>query len=439
MIQDRPSLHRCDKYWSRFSPVHPAQTIFAMPEVVLPWSLLDTDLYKFTMQQAVLHHFPDVQATYRFTHRDKDVPFTQELVEHFRASISKFGDLRLSTSERDWLKTACPFFKDDYIGHLFNYRFQPEQVQVTFLPTSEDGRLGHLDIQASGPWSETILWEVPLMACLSEIYFRTVDTDWNYNGQEDNAFNKARTMLAAGCVFSEFGTRRRRSYHTQDVVIAGLERAAKESSGTGTFNGTSNVHFAHKYNLPPIGTIAHEWYMGVGALRGYEGVNALAQTLWEQVYPDSLLLALTDTFSTEAFYKDFVQHPQQAQKWTGLRQDSGDPFVYAPRAKEVYQQLGIDPHEKTIIFSDGLNIEKVLMLKKQCDELGMKCSFGIGTSLTNDFQTASSGTKSKALNMVIKLSSVGGKSCVKISDELTKNTGDPEIVQLVKTVFNIRV
>ncbi|KAI0951566.1 hypothetical protein AcW1_008580 [Taiwanofungus camphoratus] len=407
--------------------------------IVLPASILDTDLYKFTMQQAVLRFFSDIQATYRFTHRDEDVFFSRECVEQFKRSVARFNAVKLTDSEHEWLKKACPFFTIDYLEFLSAYRFKVDQVHIKFTPVSEDGRWGRLDIEAVGPWVETILWEVPLMACLSEIYFRVDDTDWIYDGQEEQAYEKAKTLLKAGCVFSEFGTRRRRSYHTQDLVMKGLLRASEELSGAGKLSGTSNVHLAQKYNVTPVGTIAHEWYMAIGALKGYEHVNAISLNLWETVYPNALLLALTDTFSTEVFYKDFVQNPEQAKKWKGLRQDSGDPFVYAPRAKEIYQHLGIDHREKMIIFSDALDVDKAIKLKTQCDEVDFPCSFGIGTSFTNDFKSISSGStkKSKALNMVIKLAAVNDKPCVKISDELTKNTGDPEIVKLVKSIYNI--
>ncbi|KAH9925514.1 nicotinate phosphoribosyltransferase [Fomitopsis serialis] len=406
---------------------------------ILPTSLLDTDLYKFTMQQAVLRHFPDVQATYRFTHRDKDVPFTRECVDTFRESVSKFGSLRLTDEEYAWLKTTCPYFNDEYLQYLRQYRFKPEQVSVRFLPLDENPTLGHLEIEAVGPWLETILWEVPLMACLSELYFKFVDTDWNYDGQEEQAYAKAEDLVKAGCAFSEFGTRRRRSCRTQDTVIRGLVRASKEFPGPGKLTGTSNVHLAHVHGLSPVGTIAHEWFMGIGALKGYEHANGTALALWEEVYPDALQLALTDTFSTEVFYKDFIANPERARRWKGLRQDSGDPFIYAPRAKEVYESLGINHREKIIIFSDALSVEKAKKLKAQCDEVGFTASFGIGTTFTNDFKKVSSGgkEKSKALNMVIKLAAVDGKPCVKISDELTKNTGDTAIVKLVKEIYHL--
>jgi len=259
---------------------------------------------------------------------------------------------------------------------------------------------------------------------------------------KESAYDKGRVLIEAGCTFSDFGSRRRRSYHTQDLVVKGLVRASRDIPGEGRLTGTSNAHFAHKYGLTPIGTIAHEWFMGVAALKGYEKTHCVALDLWEQVYHDSVLIALTDTFTTEAFFKDFTLDPERARRWTGLRHDSGDPFAFGPRVKEVYESLGIDPREKLVVYSDSLNVDKCLRLQKQANELGLeKVSFGIGTFLTNDFRTASSGgkEKSKALNMVIKLSSVNGKPCIKISDDLTKNIGDEATVEYVKRLYNLPV
>ncbi|KAF7789094.1 hypothetical protein EIP86_000027 [Pleurotus ostreatoroseus] len=392
------------------------------------------------MQQAVLQHFPDVDAVYKFTHRDSDVYFTRECFDLFVESIKHFDELSLTEEERKWLPKGCPYFSQDYIDYLARYRFRPEQVKVIFNEKPDDRNLGRIEIEAAGPWRETILWEVPLMATLSEIFFKVVDTDWSYDGQKEQAYEKGKTYISAGCIYSEFGTRRRRSFHTQDIVVEGLLKASKELSGPGKLMGTSNVYLAMKYNLMPIGTIAHEWFMGIGALKGYQHANSMALDLWEVTYPDALHLALTDTFSTEAFYKDFVKDKARAERWVGLRQDSGDPYLFAPRAKQIYESLGIDYRTKTIIYSDGIDVEEALKLQKHCSEIGFRCTFGIGTSLTNDFKKLlSRGTqKSKALNMVIKLAAVNGKNCVKISDELTKNTGDRETAKLVKDIFEIR-
>jgi len=210
------------------------------------------------MQQAVSQHFPHDQGTYRFTHRDKDVPFTRECIELFTKSIHEFSRLSLTASELAWLQVTCPYLKPAYLDYLSRFRFKPEQVKVTFRPLSKDPDedKGHVEIEAVGPWVETILWEVPLMACLSELYFRVVDKDWDYDGQAESAYSKARTLLQAGCIISEFGTRRRRSYHIQDLVVETLIRASKDMPGQGKFAGTSNVHLAYKHGTNPVGTIA---------------------------------------------------------------------------------------------------------------------------------------------------------------------------------------
>jgi len=391
------------------------------------------------MQQAVWRQFPDVQATYRFTNRDKDTLFSRQCVEQFRTSISQFTNLILTNAEREWLHATCPFLTTEYLEYLSSYRFKPEQISVTFVPTA-DAICGNLEIEVSGPWVETILWEVPLMAALSQCYFHTVVSDWNYDGQAEQAYKKGRALLEAGCAFSDFGTRRRRSFEAQESVVKALGTAAQDHpESRGDFRGTSNVHLARKYGLTPIGTIAHEWFMGVAALKGYERTHLKAMDLWEAVYPNAMLVALTDTFTTEAFYKDFASDPDRARKWTGLRQDSGDPFKFGPRVKGAYESLGIDPKEKVIVHSDALSVDKAVRLQKLADELGLNASFGIGTFFTNDFKTLSSGgrEKSKALNIVIKLASVDGEPCVKLSDDLTKTTGDAATVQHVKELYGI--
>ncbi|KAF7424326.1 nicotinate phosphoribosyltransferase [Pleurotus ostreatus] len=411
----------------------------SFPSLAVPQSILDTDLYKLTMQQAIFHLGFGYDATYKFTNRNLAMFFTRQCFERFRAAVSQFSDIRLTESEAQWLQEACPYFTPAYITYLSKYRFKPEQVRITFTPTSTDGLQGAIDIDITGPWVETILWEVPLMACLSETYFQMVDTDWNLEGQAELAYSKAKSLIEAGCVFSDFGTRRRRSFEIHDLVVQNLVRAANESQGLhpGRLTGSSNLLLAQKYGIAPVGTIAHEWFMGVAALKGYADANSVALDLWEEVYPEALQIALTDTFSTQAFFKSFGANPERANKWTGLRQDSGDPFAFAPVAKEVYNQLGIDTSQKVIVYSDSLNVERCIQLQKQCTDIGFKPSFGIGTNLTNDFRAASTGEKSKALNMVIKLSSVDDKPCVKISDDLTKNTGDPATVAYVKELFGL--
>lgn len=370
----------------------------------------------------------------------------------------------MSADEKAWFSDACPYFKPEYREWLSCYRFKPEQVDIKFVPAqgTEEGpdQHGNVEITASGPWVESILWEVPLMSTLCEIYYKHVDTDWTYDGQEEQAYEKGTALLAHGCVFNEFGSRRRRSLKTHDLVIAGLKRAmtdAETASGTtqeghnvegmplgeksepGKLSGTSNVYLAMKHALTPTGTIAHEWFMGVATAKGYENANTAALRLWEQTYNDVLLVALTDTFSSDAFFKNLESAPEIAQKWAGLRQDSGEPFDFAPRAKAVYEKLGIDWRQKVIVFSDALKVDKAAKLLDSAGPkgLGFKVAFGIGTNLTNDFKKRSNGASSDALNIVIKIASLDGKPCVKISDDLQKNTGDQETVKKVKQIFGL--
>lgn len=412
----------------------------ALSEIPLPQSVLDTDLYKLTMQQSVLHLFPEVQATYRFTNRNIDTLFSRQCIERFRTAVSHFATISLTDSELQWLKEACPYLTPEYLTYLSSYRYKPEQVKIKYIPVTSDNLKGKVEIEIIGPWVETILWEVPIMACLSESYFQSVVVDWNYDHQDELAYSKAKALLEANCNLSEFGTRRRRSFQAQDIVVQALVRASKEIPSTGGLMGTSNVHLAQKYNLVPIGTIAHEWFMGVAALRGYECANATALKLWEEVYSGrkSPLISLTDTFTTETFIKDMMSDPDLAHRWTGLRQDSGDPFAFGPRVKKMYQSLGIPIDTKSLIFSDSLTVDKCIAIKRQCDELNFdKVSFGIGTFLTNDFRIASTGEKSKALNIVIKLSSVNDKPCVKLSDDLSKTTGDKGTIEHIKRLYDL--
>ncbi len=279
-----------------------------------------------------------------------------------------------------------------------------------------------------------------------------MDTDWVYDGQEEQAYAKGMRLLEAGCVVSEFGTRRRRDYHTQALVFRGLVKAKKEGEKLGLpgqIAGTSNVHLAMRFNIPPIGTVAHEWFMGVAAIEGdYELATKKALDYWVGCFGEGVLgIALTDTFGTPAFLRSFRQpiasnrnakdtqsngKPKTfAEVFTGVRQDSGDPANFIKTMREFYDKEGIT-EKKTIVFSDSLNIDLCLEYQKLAEAAGFKCTFGVGTFFTNDFVHQKTGKKSTPLNIVIKISSAGGKQAVKISDNIGKNTGDKATVEKVK-------
>ncbi|TIB93667.1 putative nicotinate phosphoribosyltransferase [Wallemia mellicola] len=314
--------------------------------------------------------------------------FNGKCLDAINEGLHFLSELTLQPSESGYLRSdKAPMFKPSYVDYLENYRFKPsEQIEVRLVNVDESG-FGDLEIDIRGLWVETILYEVPLMSIVSEAYFAHVDTDWTYDGQAELAKAKMRKLAEGGIILSEFGSRRRRSLQGHDIVIRALKEESELLSGqkgiTGKLAGTSNVYFAFKYDLPPIGTVAHEWTMGIAAMTGYPTANFTSLKLWEQTFGNSLLIALTDTFTTDAFWREFLEHPEKAKKWAGIRQDSGDPVKFCEDAKRIYEKLGISPSEKTIVFSDSLDDELCIKLKKVTDDYGFKSSFGVGTFLTN--------------------------------------------------------
>ena len=317
---------------------------------------------------------------------------------------------------------------------------------MEFQPTEEDtggdSDIGQIAINIQGTWSNTILYEIPILSLTSEAYFRFMDTDWNYDGQEEKASEKGTKLFEAGCVVSEFGTRRRRDYHTQALVVRGLVKSSKESEKQGhpgKLTGTSNVHLAMRFGIPPVGTVAHEWFMGIAAILGdYGKATEEALRLWITCFGTKLSVALTDTFGTQEFLRSFnmpvrpvkggfgvetFQKPDgsvktYAEVFAGVRQDSGDPAEYTKMLKDFYEEQGIKD-KKTLVFSDSLNIELCLEYKKMAEDLGFQPTFGVGTFLTNDFTHLKTGTKSVPLNIVIKLSSAAGRPAIKIRSVLS--------------------
>ncbi|ORZ22521.1 nicotinate phosphoribosyltransferase [Absidia repens] len=390
-------------------------------------SLLDNDLYKFTMQHAVLQHYKDAQVTYQFTNREKNLHLNAEAVDWLTKQVQGMANLTLTEEEQAYL-SQLSFFDSAYVDYLVDFRYQPsEHVKIKF-----DSATGDLDLEISGLWHETILYEVPLLALISESYFRYVDRDWNYDDQPERAQLKAKRLLDAGCVFSEFGTRRRRDFKTHDIVMSALtleyktyQDQCKEGGVTpvGALSGTSNVHLARKYNVTPIGTVAHEFFMALSSLEGVEGANRKTLEKWYDTYHGALGIALTDTFTTPVFLKDFGH--DLANKYIGVRQDSGSPSDFIPLMVDHYKSLGIDPQTKVIVFSDSLDVDRAINLLALSKKHGIKASFGIGTSFTNDYQKLSNPSeKSKPLNIVIKIKECNGKRVIKLSDDVLKHSAD---------------
>lgn len=376
-------------------------------------SILDTDLYKLTMQQAILHYRQNTPVEYMFYNRRKDRRFNNLFVKKLCDEIDRMRHLYLTNEEADWLKTNCPWLGKEYISYLGKYRYDPDEV--TF-----DLSDGEIELKINGDWERAVMWEVPLMAVISELYFKYCDINWNWDDKEqtEKLFTKAEVLFPTR--YADFGTRRRRSYQSQDYVVKYFSKDWK------SFFGTSNVHFAMKYKVRPVGTMAHEWIMGISATEGLLRANHRALSIWSEVYKGDLGIALTDTFGTEAFFKDFDGY--LARLFDGVRHDSGDPYKFVDRVVEHYKSLGIDPKGRIIVFSDGLDAHKAYKLYHYCKDK-ILCSFGISTNFTNDIPN------SKPLEMVIKLNKCNNVPVVKLSDVPTKSVGDKDALRVAKWTF----
>ncbi len=381
-------------------------------------SILDNDLYKFTMQQAVLELYPDVMVSYRFKNRGEQ-RFNVRFLELLKEQINYMSQLALTHLEYSYIKGEIPFFKPLYCEYLNNYRYDPNQVE-TYLCDQD------LVVNIRGTWGSTMLWEVPLMAMISELYFKVMDTDWSGDievvmANQTILADKKRSRLAnAQCYYADFGTRRRRSYAIQENFVR-VQAMANDPH----FVGTSNVHFAMKFGVKPIGTFAHEWVQGMQSLESLNHCNYFAMHNWIRVYNADLGIALTDTIGTPSFFKNF--NKRLSRDFDGVRHDSGCPLAFADNVIKHYKRMGIDPMSKTIIFSDGLNVSKAVEIAEYCRGR-IKFSFGIGTHFTNDFEG------SPSLNMVIKLWDVDGFPVVKLSDIEGKENGDERAVDNMKWV-----
>lgn len=389
-----------------------------MKELIIK-SILDSDLYKFSMHQAILELFPETVVSYKFNNRGNQqfpILFLYKLEEQ----IQLMKNLSLQDYEYNWLSKNISFLKPQYLEYLRNYRFNPDQVNVSLDENHQ------LVLTITGLWRDTVLWEVPLMAIISELYFQEVDKKWNCNNLEKEAYLKAKTLFDNRCIVSEFGTRRRRSFAVQETFIKIFNDFQKNNKEFSFFSGTSNVYLAIRYNLRPIGTMAHEWIMGISALEGLRHANFYALQDWVRVYNADLGIALTDTYGVDSFLKNF--NKRLSKLYDGVRQDSGCPFEFTDKIIKHYKTYGIDPMSKIIIFSDGLDVNKAVEINNYCKNK-IKCAFGIGTFFTNDFKD------SPALNMVIKMDICDGIYVVKLGDSKGKTMGNRDAIRVAEWTF----
>lgn len=387
-------------------------------------SLLDTDWYKLTMMQGVHHRYPNARVSWEF--RCRNAEDLNAYVSDIREQIDLLATLQLTKDESAFLRTF-PYLSPDFIRFLELFRFRPEYVDVHM----EDDELC---IVIDGPWSHSILFEIAILAIISEVRNRALYPKVEIDQAVEQLRRKLDTLRRdytpeqlASFNLADFGTRRRLSRSVQEAIVQILEEEFP-----GNFVGTSNVDIARRHDICPMGTMAHEWIMAHQQL-GSRLIDSQRAALeaWVQEYRGYLGVALTDTITLDAFLRDFDLY--FTKLFDGLRHDSGDPMVFAEKCIRHYERLNIDPMSKTLIFSDALTFDKAMRIKTAL-EGRIRTSFGIGTSLTCDVPGV------RPMNIVIKMVSCNGQPVAKISDEPGKTLSrDAGYIDYLKSVFGVHL
>jgi len=384
-------------------------------------SLLDTDLYKFTMMQVVLHHFPGAQVEYKFKCRTEGVDFRPYLDE-IRTEVAALCSLRFRDEELAYLR-ALRFMKSDFVDFLALFQFNEKYVRI-----GHGERPGELDVTIRGPWLHTILYEIPVLAIVSEVYFRRTQPQPNL--EEGRRRLKAKIELIRkvepeiAFKISDYGTRRRFSLAWHEEVLQTLKREVPAS-----FAGTSNVWFAMRNGLTPLGTMAHEYMQACQALGPrLRDSQTFAFDKWAQEYRGDLGIAVADTYGTDAFLRDFDMY--FCKLFDGARHDSGDPFQWGERLIEHYRKNRVDPRTKTLIFSDQLTVPLAIQIVRRFHGRALT-AFGIGTNLTNDLGY-------EPINIVIKMTECNGQPVAKVSDAPGKTISkDAGYLRYLRQVFGL--
>nr|WP_315479345.1 nicotinate phosphoribosyltransferase [uncultured Rhodoferax sp.] len=394
-------------------------------------SLLDTDLYKFTMMQVVLHQFPGAQVEYRFKCRNPGVNLAVH-ADDIRQEIRSLCSLRFQDEELAYLR-SLRFIKSDFVDFLGLFKLNEKYITVTPLPT------GELEIVIEGPWLHTILFEIPVLAIVNEVYFRNTQPTPNLDEGRRRLDTKIAELRVAGLgdlKIADYGTRRRfsRAWHEEVLRVLAAKLGTVRSPGQagaapGQLAGTSNVLQAMRMGLLPLGTMAHEYLQASQALGPrLRDSQIFAFESWAREYRGDLGIALSDVYGMNAFLRDFDMY--FCKLFDGARHDSGDPFHWGERMLEHYQRNRVNPRTKTLIFSDGLTVPRTIELYQQ---FRGRCqlAFGIGTNLTNDLGY-------EPLQIVIKMVRCNGQPVAKLSDTPSKNMCDDEkYLAYLRQVFQI--
>ena len=386
-------------------------------------SILDTDLYKFSTSYAYMQNFPDAEGTFEFCDRAKE-KYTSEFLEKLRTEIINLSVLRLNNDEFMYVTESIKYIPTHYWEWLRGFNFDPNKINIGLDENN------CLKISVTDKLYKVTLYETIILAIVSELRSREL---YGYISDLNIISDRLKTKIHMSnfykIYFSEFGMRRRYSYIVQNEVIKYIKENAKYCTGT------SNVHFAMKYDMKPIGTHPHEWFMFHGAMFGYKMANYMALENWVKTYDGDLGIALTDTYTTDVFFKNFSK--KHAKLFDGIRQDSGDEIEFTEKAITRYKELGIDPITKTIIFSNALDFAKAKDINIYCKGK-IKAAFGIGTNLTNDIPDRKPG------NLVMKLTKCRMNSrqpwysCIKLSDDQGKHMGPEKEVETCIYECNIK-
>jgi len=382
----------------------------------------DDDLYKFTMCCAVIDNFPRAQVKYSFTDRD-DTVYPDGFARELAAQIKALDSVTITDDEIDFMRRRCTYIPGWFYNYLKGYRFNHRWVDVR-----QDSE-GHLEIDIEGSWAETILLEVKILAIVSELYYIMTGQcgAFDYGRYYHKSYRKAERLLEAGCVYSDFGTRRRASFEAEDTVVRAMKDCEASHKWPGRFVGTSNVYLAMKHDVLPVGTMAHEFICAIGGMYGPQMANNIAMNLWRNTFRGALGTFLYDSFGWKIFSLNFSE--DFANLFKGLRVDSGDNYEQLMRIVDKYRSLGIDPKTKQVIFSNALDVDSAIEIQKYAVEY-CQPSFGIGTHFTNDFDGV------KPMNIVIKLIAAKiteswdfyNDTC-KLSEDTGKHTGRPDVVR----------
>ena len=397
-----------------------------LPQIIN--SLLETDMYKFSMGQTIFHQFTSYKTTWTFKCRNKDVHFTDEMVEEIKEQVQAFCQLRFTEEELEYLDNIT-WIKGTYVDFL--RLWQPRYEEFTITTDAPCG----LAIDAAGTWLNTSMYEIPVLAIVNEVYFRMAyDYDVLLKQFKRRLDEKVRLLEEDTyrlSDFSEFGLRRRLSAEAQEMAVKAI--AEVELPADSHFIGTSNVYLAKKFNLKPVGTMAHEWIMCTGQGNHKHNPaysNWYALDAWVKEYGILNGIALTDTITTDCFLRDFQL--TYATLFSGVRHDSGDPYEWGDKMIAHYNSLEINPRTKTLLFSDSLDFERATALYDYFKDKA-KVAFGIGTFISND-------TDEEALNIVMKTTKCNGMDVAKISDVAGKGMcKNPDYVDYLNRCIDYRM